>query len=271
MYPVKNYSEHFFCGIMSSFILYFICIEMAKKLLILLLISLFTVPHLLPSAYSFLFPPSDQALPLWWEIKILLISNGNYKVNEENSSYSAHYSFTLLWTGCMERDNGDYLLYYENSELISFEAKEKGIFPESTKIIGTDDFQDKPSFKLNYILKKGENLHFDFFVRSFIIPQNESEHKFQLSLPASKENSRRSSKIDYNLFVSKGSNLIFLKEKEIYLNTVKKKFAWKWKYQKPHIPRSMLAFFSNSHDVKVEISILPCFKEQAKMLKNVED
>ena len=63
MYPVKNYSEHSFCGIMSSFILYFICREMAIKLLILLLISLFTVPHLLPSAYSFLFPPSDQALP----------------------------------------------------------------------------------------------------------------------------------------------------------------------------------------------------------------
>jgi len=144
MYPVKNYSEHSFCGIMSSFILYFICREMAKKLLILLLISLFTVPHLLPSAYSFLFPPSDQALPLWWEIKILLISNGNYK-------------------------------------------------------------------------------------------------------------------IDYNLFISKGSNLIFLEEKEIYLDTVKKKFAWKWKYQKPHIPRSMLAFFSYSHDAKVEISIHPHF------------
>jgi hypothetical protein len=159
----------------------------------------------------------------------------------------------------MERDNGDYLLYYENSELISFEAEEKGIFPESTKIICTDDFQDKPSFKLNYILRKGENLHFDFLVKSFLIPQNESEHKFQLSLPASEENSRRSSKIDYNLFVSKGSNLIFLEEKEIYLDIVKKKFAWKWKYQKPHIPRSMLAFFSNSHDVKVEISIHPRF------------
>jgi len=259
MYPVKNYSEHSFCGIISSFILYFICREMAKKLLILLLISLFTVPYLLPSAYSLLFSPSDQALPLWWEIKILLISNGNYKVDEGNSSYSAHYSFTLLWTGCMERDNGDYLLYYENSELISFEAEEKGIFPESTKIICTDDFQDKPSFKLNYILRKGENLHFDFFVKSFLIPKNESKRKYQLSLPASKENSRRSSEIDYNLYVSKGSNLIFLVEKGIYLDTVKKKFAWKWKYQKPHIPRSMLAFFSYSHDVKVEISIHPHF------------
>lgn len=232
---------------------------MAKRLLILLLISLFTVSHLLPHAYGLLFLPSDQALPLWWEIKILLISNGNYKVDERNSSYSAHYSFTLLWTGCMEKDNGDYLLYYENSELISFKAEEKGIFPESTKIIYTEDFHDKPFFKLNYILRKGENLHFDFFVKSFLIPQNESEHKFQLSLPASRENSRHSSEIDYNLFVSKGSNLIFLEEKEIYLDTVEKKFAWKWKYEKPHIPQSVPDFFSNSHDVKVKISINPHF------------
>ena len=245
---------------MGSFILYFICREMAKKLLILLSISLFTVPHLLPPAYSFLFPHSDQVLPLWWEIKILLTSNGNYKIDERNSSYSAQYSFTLLWTGCMERDNSDYLLYYENSELISFEAEEEGIFPESTKIICSDDFHDRPSFKLNYILRKDENLHFDFFVKSFLIPQNESERKYQLSLPASKENSRHSSEIDYNLFVYKGSNLIFLEEKEIYLDAVEKKFAWKWKYQKPHIPRSIPKFFSNSHDVKVEISIDPHFK-----------
>ena len=232
---------------------------MAKKLLITLLISSFTLPHLLPSTHSFIFPLSDQALPLWWEIKILLISSGNYRIDERNSSYSAHYSFTLLWTGCMEKDNGDYLLYYENSELISFKAEEKGIFPESTKIICTDDFHDKPSFKLNYILRKDENLHFDFFVKSFLIPKNESKRKYQLCLPASKENSLRSSEIDYNLYVAKGSNLIFLEEKGIYLDTIEKKFAWKWKYQKPHIPRSMPAFFSNSHDVKVEISINPHF------------
>jgi len=233
---------------------------MAKKLLILLLISLFTIPHLLQPAHSFLFFTSDQALPLWWEIKILLSSSGNYKIDEKNSSYSAHYSFTLLWTGCMEKDNGDYLLYYENSELISFEAEEKGRYPESTKIIYTDDFYDKPSFKLNYILRKGENLHFDFFVKSFLIPKNKSKRKYQLSLPASKESSRRSSEIDYNLYVTKGSNLIFLEEKGIFLDTVEKKFAWKWRYQKPRLPQSMPAFFSNSHDVKVEISIDPHFQ-----------
>jgi hypothetical protein len=233
---------------------------MAKKPLILLLISLFALPHILPYAYGSFFPLSDQALPRWWEIRILLISNGNYEVEERNSSYSAHYSFTLLWTGCMEKDNGDYLLYYENSELISFEAEETGIYPESVKVINTDDFHDKPAFKLNYILRKGENLHFDFFVKSFLIPQNKSERKFQLSLPASRENSRHSSEIDYNLFVSKGSNLIFLEEKEIYLDSVEKKFAWKWGYKKPHIPQSVPKFFSNSHDVKVKISIAPHFK-----------
>ncbi len=160
----------------------------------------------------------------------------------------------------MEKDNGDYLLYYENSELISFEAEETGIYPESIKIINTNDFQDKPYFKLNYILRKGENLHFDFFVKSFLIPKNKSKSKYQLSLPASKENSLHSSEIDYNLYITKGSNLVFLEEKGIFLDTVEKKFYWKWRYQKPRLPQSMPAFFSHSHDVNVEISIEPHFQ-----------
>ncbi|NIM58844.1 MAG: hypothetical protein GTO16_07880 [Candidatus Aminicenantes bacterium] len=232
---------------------------MAKKLLILLFISLLSVPHLLQPAYSFLYSTSDQPVPLWWEIKILLSSSGTYKIEEGDSSYTAHYGFELLWTGCMEKDNGDYLLYYENSELISFDAEETGIYPEYTKIIHTDDFQDKPSIKLNYILRKGENLHFDFFVKSFPVPKNKSKHKYQLCLPASKENSLRSSKIDYNSHIIQGSNLIFLEEKEIFLDTVEKKFFWRWSYQKPKIPQSMPAFFFNSHDVIVEISIEPRF------------
>jgi hypothetical protein len=259
MNPVKNFSVLSFCGIVGPFILYFVSRVMAKKLLILILISLFPVPSFLPPVYSLLFHPSDQPLPIWWEIKILLTSNGNYRVEEENSTFSGHYSFTLRWTGCMEKDDGDYLLYYENSELVSFKAEEKGIFPDSTKIISTDDFADKPYFKLNYILRKGKNLHFDFFVKGFLVPKNESEHKLQLSLPASKKNYRHSSEIDYNLFVTKGSNLIFLEEKEIYLDTVKKNFAWKWKFQKPPLPRSIPSFFSSSHDVKVEVCLDPHF------------
>ena len=237
---------------------------MVKKLLILLLISLFAVPHLLQPAYSFLLSASDQAVPLWWEIEILLSSSGAYRIEESDSSYVADYCFELLWTGCMEKDNGDYLLYFENSEIISFYAEETGIYPEFTKIMKTDDFQDKPSFKLNYILRKGENLHFDFFVRSFLIPKNKSKRKYQLILPASKENSRRSSEIDYNSYITQGSNLIFLEEKEIYCDTVEKKFFWRWRYQKPQIPRSMPPYFHISHGVLVEISIEPHFKERAK-------
>lgn len=249
----------FFCRIIGLFILYFIVGLVAKKLFILFLIFLLTAPGFLPPAYSLLSPFCDQALPLWWEIKILLISEGNYKVDEEKSSYSARYSFMLLWTGCMERDNGDYVLYYENSELLSFEAREKCVFPESVQIISAEDFRDKPSIKLNYILRKGENLHFDFIVKSFLIPQSKSVNKFYLNLPASEENSYHSSEIDYDSFVSKGSNLIFLDEKEIYLAAVEKKFAWEWKYQKWHITQNKPVSFFNTHDVEVKISLDPHF------------
>lgn len=234
---------------------------MAKKLLILFLlflpltIGIIALSHCPPSSFS------DQPLPLWWEIRIILESEGNYKVNELKSSYSGHYSFTSLWKGYMERDNGDYLLYYEDTELIRFEAEEKGILPKSIQILSTEDFNDKPFFKLNYILRKDLYLHFDIIAKGFLIPQNKSENKFYLNLPASEENSRNSSEIDYNLFVYNGSNRIFLEEQEIYLKTVEEKFAWDWKYQRWHKIQNKPIFFNNSHKAKIKISIKPHFKK----------
>lgn len=251
----------FFCVELLAFLFYILYRAMVKRILVLLLFSLLITPCLPHSVFSLLPSSScNQALPLWWEIRILLISDGNYTTKEGKASYSGKYSFTIRWTGCMEKDDLDFLLYYENSELIKFKAEEKGIFPETTRTLSTKDFLDKPSFSLNYILKKGDNLHFNFIVKGFLTPLNESEHKFFLILPASEENSLESSEIDYNSFITKGSNSVFLDEKRIYLSNVKKKFTWEWDYKKWHIIQDKQVFFSNTHEVKVEIFIKPHFK-----------
>ncbi len=202
-------------------------------------------------------------MPLWWEIKILLVSDGSYTIKEQSSAYSGRYCFTILWTGCMERNDDDFLLYYENSELVSFEAEEKGSYPDSTRILGTEDFKDKPSFHLNYILRKDEGLYFDFIVHGFQAPLNESKYKFYLNLPESEENPLELSEIDYGSFVSKGSNLIFLEEKKIHSETVEKKSSWEWNYQKWRLVEKVPVFFSNSHQVTIDISIKPHFSNRS--------
>ncbi len=227
---------------------------MAKKTLVLIFLCLLAPARTLPHKV--------QVIPLWWEIKILLVSDGSYTIKEQPSAYSGRYCFTILWTGCMEINDDDFLLYYENSELLSFEAEEKGTYPDSTRVVSTEDFKDKPSFHLNYILRKDEGLYFDFIVHGFRAPLNESKYKFYLNLPESEENPLEPSEIDYDSFISRGSNLIFLEEKKIHTETVEKKSSWEWNYQKWRLIEKVPVFFSNRHEVTIDISIKPHFSNR---------
>ncbi len=239
---------------------------MLKKFLLLSLTVFLAFPCFFYLGFSALLSGSNQPVPLWWEIKIILVSDGNYKVNEGNASYFGRYAFTILWTGCMEKNDDDFILYYENSELISFKAEEKGIYPDSVRTLSTDNLLDKPSFNLNYILKKGGSLYFDFVVKGFLVPQNNSGHKFYLQLPSCEENSLHSSEIIYTPFVSKGSNQIFIPEKNIYTDAVEKRAYWQWKYQKWHPIQNNLVYFSNIHDARIEIVVKPHFSKSQSSL-----
>lgn len=248
----------------NSYSIYPIYEVMARTIIILLLFYQFTQLCMLPAEDCLISFFSDKDDPVWWEIKLVLSSKGNYKADEGQSSYPGNYSFTIIWTGTMERDDEDFLIYHENSKLIQWEAQETAIFPDSMAMLSTNDFSDKPFFKMNYILKRGEILYFDFSVQGFYIPQNKSEQKFYLNLPVSEENSQRLLKKDYDPFVFNGSNSISMEEKEIYLTSVEKIFAWKWKYRRWSMDQKKYVYFSHLHEVKVEISIMPHFKRRQK-------
>jgi hypothetical protein len=220
-----------------------------KTVLILLFLVLSTLSPSLLAAKDF--------SPHWWEIKLVLTTDGEYTLEGAEKNYSGDYSFTILWTGTMERDDSDYLLYRINSEILRWEAQEKAIAPDFFRLLQTTDFVDKPFFCLNYILRKEENLHFDFACQGFFVPQNESLDKFFLNLPSSAENSQRLSEVDYDSLVLKGSNHIFLEEKEIYFGPVEKNFSWTWRHKQWLLKENRTVSASNSHKVKVKISIMP--------------
>lgn len=226
-----------------------------------LLIGLLTISGFFPEGiFSLASSRADQALPLWWKIKIVLRTEGSYQVKAEESSCSGQYTFTNLWTGLMERDDEDYILYHESSELIEFTAEEVGKRADSVCVISARDFKEKPSFRLNYILSKNEHLHFDFLTYGFSVPQNESEWKFYLNLPASKENTEWFSAVNYDVYVTRGSNAVFLKRSQISRGEVKENFAWEWEYRKWHPFQNRALFFVHQHQVKVEITITPRFE-----------
>ena len=157
----------------------------------------------------------------------------------------------------MEKDDEDYLLYHQECCLLDWKAKEKKIFPDSIQIKSRKDFQLKPSFHLNYILRKEENLHFYFTIEGFPIPQNESPSKLLLGMPCSGENLDFPSELNYESYIVEGSNRIFFEEKAIYTKSMDREFAWTWKRHKWSPGPKSPALLTNLHRVKVKISINP--------------
>lgn len=199
---------------------------------------------------------SPEVAPYFWEIKILVQSKGEYRVDEEEKFHRGHYSFVLIWTGCMEQDMDDYIIYHENSELVEWEAREEDSSSPGVQVIPGKDYAEKPCFDFHYILRRGKNLHFDFQVDGFSVPQGNTDEKFDLVLPSSQENTENASRLSYNAHLVEGSNDIHIEEEEIYHSAVEKTYGWKWKHRQLRDRKKHISLFQ-SHDVEVVLTIIP--------------
>jgi hypothetical protein len=209
---------------------------------------------LFPQASS---PPSFRPAPLWWEIAIDLKTEGEYKLESNNFSYIGNYIFLIRWTGCLEKDDHDYLLYRFDCRLADWKAQETATSPEASGVLTTSDFKEKPSFNLKYILRKGADLCLDFIANGIVVPQDGAEESIELLFPSSEENKQHDFQVDYNTGVTEGSNSVSLKEAEIYAGPVTKDYFWTWKHQQWQLMRQRTVLTAQSHRARVSLSIIP--------------
>jgi hypothetical protein len=200
---------------------------------------------------------SPQHPPQKWEVRIDLKTVGDYRLDEGGPNFSGHYAFAILWTGWLETDDHDYLLYRLDSRLCDWKAQETASLTTGEAVLFTKDFQERPSFALKYIIRNGEDLRLDFIVDPLSVPQASPEDAFPLLLPSSAQNSQRESQVDYNSCVSDGSNQVDLPESAIYAGPVVRTYAWSWKHQEWLPKEKRTAFASQSHNVEVRLSISP--------------
>jgi len=224
---------------------------------------LLTVALLLPFSPS---PPSaclpetslpPQHSPQRWEISVALKTDGDYRLDEGGPNFTGHYSFAVRWTGWLEKDDHDYLLYRLDSRLCDWEAQETASFTGNERVLTTNDFQDRPTFALKYIIRDGEDLRLDFIIDRLTVPQASPEDAFPLLLPSSEQNGQRESDVDYNACVIKGSNRVEVPESAIYTGPVARTYIWSWKHQQWLPKERRTVFTSQSHKVEVHLSITP--------------
>ena len=226
----------------------------SRRLLLPALVLLLLQAH--ASLTSF---PDHGQTPRWWEISLNLRTDGEYKLDEGGPAFAGHYSFTIRWTGWLEKDDHDYLLYRLDSRLCDWEAQEISFLSESPGVLTTNDFRERPAFTLKYIIRDGDDLRLDFIVDRMAVPQADPEDAFPLLLPSSETNGQQESAVDYNACVIKGSNRVEVPESAIYAGPVAKTYTWTWKHQQWLPKEQRTVFTSQSHKVEVVLTIIPRF------------
>jgi len=198
-----------------------------------------------------------QIKPPWWEIKMTITVQGEYRQDAREVVHSGTYAFTIVWTGATEKDPDDYILYHTNYELKHWEAEERAAYPQEIRFFTTRDFPDKPELKVNYVLKIEGGLYFDFFIKGFEVPLSPAPEHFLVQMPASEENTSGPAAGSYNTHVQTGSNRVYLEEKQFQKASLEKDFAWTWKSQTWVQQMENSIYQANSHKVQVKIFIEP--------------
>ncbi len=200
---------------------------------------------------------SGRGGPAWWDVRIRLETRGRYDLIREEKSVSGEYAYEVLWSGSMEGDDPDYILYHAALETLRWEMKERSVNDGAEGALSEKDFPVRPVFRMNYVLGEGGRLRFFFCVEGFPVPRNDAPERFALILPCSQKESAASPSSGYDDAVSEGSNDVSLDEKELRKGPAKHVFRWAWKRYQPSSAPPPAGPLLNAHEAKVTLTITP--------------
>ncbi len=194
---------------------------------------------------------------VWWDVTLSMTVRGNYLVKDSKTEFNGEFRYGARWDGTMERDEKDFLLYHIETRDIAWEIQEHSQPPESTHPLTQKEVRNRPLLKLDYILKKGSNLEFAFYIEGISIPLAADREQFELYLPCSCEYVRDRARLIYNDFITRGSNRVSIPEEEIDQSPLKKSFAWEWSRRGWIIQETGAVLVSSRHKAEVVVSLIP--------------
>jgi hypothetical protein len=192
--------------------------------------------------------------PPWWEVRIALTVRGDYTVKDFETTFAGEFTCRAQWEGSMEPDGPDFLLYRTRTDVPDWEILEKAALPNATRILTQRETAEKPRLRLNYVIRQGRDLRFDFEVEGIRVPLSAWPEKFDLVLPRSKESFGEGT--GYDDFISKGTNLVSIGDDGLERDRSEKSFSWEWKRQHWAAREKGAVFVSGSHKVSVTVTLI---------------
>jgi len=179
----------------------------------------------LPAALSFSRPSPG---PSWWEVSLSMSVKGGYVIEGGGAPISGEFTCRAQWTGTLELDDKDFLLYHLKTDVLEWRLSEKAGLPKEESRLLVEEVSRAPKLRLNYILREGSDLRFDYEFEEVSVPLRDSPVKEKLEFPRSSGHTAFSPGAGYESRVSRGSNRIVIPGSDLERRAAERTFSWKW-------------------------------------------
>jgi hypothetical protein len=216
-----------------------------------------------PLAGLFLFLGLPAALPssrpadgaAWWEIRLSVTVEGDYTVNGGGAPLAGRFTCRARWEGTIERDGDDFILYRLGSETLEWDLAEKAALPMGESLERAKETSEKPVLRLNYLLREGSDLRFDYDFREVSLPLHSASLTFDLEFPRSAGRGSLSLPSDYADFVRRGESRLVIPSSDLERPAAERTFVWEWRREKRVARDSRAVVVTQRHAAEAVISL----------------
>lgn len=171
--------------------------------------------------------------PDWWEVRLIVSVQGEYRVGArapqaKGAPVAGEYSYRARWVGRLEPDEDDFLLVHLKTEVLEWRLSERAGAPGRETRLEIPD-TPAPDLRLNYVLKEGKSLEFDFVLDGVLsVPLHNHPAKARLDLPRSATPPDGLPGHHYDDDVRRGSNRVVIPAEVLERRKAERRFAWEW-------------------------------------------
>jgi len=207
----------------------------------------------LAAALSFSRPSPG---PSWWEVSLFVTVKGSYVIEGGEAPFHGEFTYRARWAGTIELDENDFLLYHLKTEVLEWRLAEKTGLPKGESLLLAQRTSEAPLLRLNYVLREGSDLRFDYEFVEVSIPLHASPVKANLEFPRSSGHVAFSPGAGYESRVSRGSNRIVIPASDLERRSAERTFSWKWQREKRITGNSGTFLLTQRHTAEAVVALV---------------
>ncbi len=160
--------------------------------------------------------PAPAAGPDGWEVRLTVSVRGEFSLLGGPEPVAGDFVCRARWEGRLEPDGDDFLLVHVRTEVLEWSLGKEGGPPA-------------PALRLNYALRTGREVEFDFEVADVALAVGPSPVGIVLEMPRPPGRGPGPPGLRYGDLVRRGSSRIAVPASDFGRRSAERSFSWEWR------------------------------------------